>query len=272
MNIIQRSLHCLLVVAVLGVLPITHPLRAAETEAVVTSARKSPDWLKSAVAYEIFPRNFSQAGDFNAITARLDELKDLGVDILWLMPIHPTGQKLKKGTVGSPYCVRDFYGVNPDYGTPAGFKRLVQQAHARGMKVILDIVTGHTAWDNALITEHPEFYQKNASGQIIPPNPAWTDVAGLNYTNQALRSYMIDVMKYWVKDFGVDGFRCDVAYTVPTDFWEAARAELDKVNPQLVILADAGAKPALLSKAFDMDYSWHLSFTLNQVMGSVSPA
>jgi glycosidase len=119
---------------------------------------------------------------------------------------------------------------------------------------------------------HPEFYMKDATGKIIPPNPDWTDVAGLNYENADLRRYMIDMMKHWMTDFGVDGFRCDVAYTVPVDFWEAARAELEKVNPQVIIIADAGAKPALLSKAFDMDYSWNLYTTLNAVMGSVRPA
>jgi cyclomaltodextrinase len=135
----------------------------------------------------------------------------------------------------------------------------------------MDIVAGQTAWDSVLM-EHAEYYLKDASGKIIPPNPAWTDVAGLKYENRELRRYMIEMMKYWLKDFGVDGFRCDVAYTVPIDFWEAARAELEKINPQVIILADAGAKPALLSKAFDMDYSWSLYSRLKMVMESVSPA
>src|SRR5208337_2519700 len=188
------------------------------------STRKSPDWLRSSVAYEIFPRNFSQEGDLNAITGRLDELKDLGVDILWLMPIQPIGEKMKKGSIGSPFAVRDFYAINPDYGTTNDFKRLIEEAHKRDMKVIMDIVAGQTAWDSALMA-HPEFYLKGTNGAIIPPNPDWTDVAGLNYANQDVRRYMIEMMKYWLRDFGVDGFRCDVAWTVPVDFWEAARGE-----------------------------------------------
>jgi cyclomaltodextrinase len=270
MNFIQQKLTRLLAATVIGSLAL-NPAIGAETESSGPSARKSPDWLRSSVVYEIFTRNFSKEGDFNAITGRLDELKDLGVDILWLMPIHPVGEKLKKGTFGSPYAVRDFYAINPDYGTANDFKRLIVEAHKRDMKVIMDIVAGQTSWDSVLM-EHPGFYMKDANGKIIPPNPAWTDVAGLDYGNADLRRYMIDMMKHWMTDFGVDGFRCDVAYTVPVDFWEAARAELEKINPQVIIIADAGAKPSLLSKAFDMDYSWNLYSTLNAVMTSVRSA
>jgi glycosidase len=221
--------------------------------------------------YEIFPRNFSQAGDLNAITARLDELKDLGVDILWLMPVHPTGEKIKKGSIGSPYCVRDFYAINPSYGTTNDFKRLVKEAHQRGMKVVMDIVAGHTAWDSVMMA-HPDFYTKDAFGKMKSPNPAWTDVAELDYGNTEVRRYMIDMMKYWLRDFGVDGFRCDTAFTVPVDFWEAARVELEQVNSQVIIITDSGAKPALLSKAFDMDYAGNLFSTLNLVMSGDQPA
>ena len=269
MNTIQSPLRCLLAAALVGWLPLFSAAAAEpETNAVT---RKSPDWLRSAVVYEIFPRNFSAAEDLNAITARLDELKDLGADILWLMPIHPLGEKLKKGTIGSPYCVRDFYAINPDYGTTNDFKRLIAEAHQRGMKVVMDIVAGHTAWDSVMMA-HPEYYTKDASGSIHPPYPDWTDVAELNYANADLRHYMIDMMKYWLGDFGVDGFRCDTAFTVPVDFWEAARVELEKINPQVIIITDSGAKPALLSKAFDMDYAGNLFATVDQVMSSGSPA
>ena len=268
MKTIQQLL--LPVTALMGWLAITSAT-AAEPEATNAVTRKSPDWLRSAVVYEIFPRNFSQAGDFNAITARLDELKDLGVDILWLMPVHPLGEKLKKGSIGSPYSVRDYYAINPDYGTTNDFKRLITEAHQRGLKVVMDIVAGHTAWDSVMMA-HPEFYTKDANGKIHPPYPDWTDVAELNYANQDLRRYMIDMMKYWLKDYAVDGFRCDVAFTVPIDFWEAARVELEKINPQVIIITDSGAKPALLSKAFDMDYSGNLFSTLNQVMSGEQPA
>ncbi|HOX55589.1 MAG TPA: alpha-amylase family glycosyl hydrolase [Candidatus Paceibacterota bacterium] len=270
MNLIKQELHRLFAAIAIGSLTL-NVAGAAETESAAPSARKSPDWLRSAVVYEVFTRNFSPAGDFNGITSRLDELKDLGVDILWLMPINPVGEKLKKGTLGSPYCVRDFHAINPACGTTNDFKRLVEEVHKRDMKIIIDIVAGQTSWDSALMA-HPEYYLKNEKGQIIPPNPAWTDVAGLNYENSDLRRYMIDMMKYWLKNFNLDGFRCDVAYTVPVDFWETARAELEKVNPQLIIIADAGARPSLLTKAFDMDYSWNLYSWLKNVMDSVSTA
>ena len=232
---------------------------------------KSPDWLRQAVVYELFPRNFSRAGDFNSITAKLDELKDLGVDVLWLMPIHPLGQKMKKGSIGSPYAVRDYYGINPDYGSTNDFKQLIAGAHARGMKVILDVGAGHTAWDSVLMAQ-PAFYKKDAEGKIIPPNPDWTDVAGLDYTNPDLRRYMIEMLKYWVREFGVDGFRCDVAFTVPTEFWETAHGELETIHPEVIMLADANATPELLVKAFNMDFSDALFMAQNRVMSGVSPA
>ena len=270
MNRIQRTLRYLPAIALLGWLAI-HSTTVAAADPAALNTRKSPDWLRSAVMYEIFPRNFSQAGTLNAITARLDELQDLGVTVIWLMPVHPIGEKMKKGSVGSPFAVRDFYAINPDYGTADDFKRLIEGAHQRDMKVIMDIVPGQTAWDSVLMA-HPDFYLHGTNGAIIPPDPAWTDVAGLNYANPKVRTYMIDMMKYWLKDFGVDGFRCDVAPNVPLDFWETARAELEKVNPQVIILADAGNNPALLSKAFDLDSSWGTVGMLNNVICSGMPA
>jgi glycosidase len=269
-TILQQNLRGLLVPVLTGWLAFT--VNAAEPDATSALPHKTPDWLRSAVVYEIFPRNFSPSGDFNGVTARLDELKDLGVDVLWLMPIHPLGEKLKKGSVGSPYCVRDFYAVNPDYGTTNDFKRLVTEAHARGMKVVLDVVAGHTSWDNVLMTQHPEYYKKGADGKICAPYPEWSDVAELDYANPDLRRYMIDVLKFWLREYAVDGFRCDTAFTVPVDFWEAARVELEKVNPQVIIITDSGARPVLLSKAFDMDYAGNLSSTLAQVLTDDQPA
>ncbi|MFO1478041.1 MAG: alpha-amylase family glycosyl hydrolase [Verrucomicrobiota bacterium] len=262
------KLQGLLAAAVVGSVLST---AAADPEPAKMTVRTAPDWLRNAVIYEIYPRNFSAAGDFNGITARLDDLQNLGVDVLWLMPIHPVGQKLRKGTLGSPYSIRDFYGINPDYGTTNDFRRLIQEAHARKMKVILDIVAGHTAWDSVLMA-HPEYYQTNASGQIVPPNSEWPDVAGLNYENPELRNYMINMLAWWLQQYNLDGFRCDVAYTVPVEFWRTAREQLEKVNPNVIILAEAGARPALLTKAFDMDSSWSLYSWLGQVMAGEAPA
>src|SRR3982751_2941840 len=132
------------------------------------TARSSRDWVRDGVIYEIYPRDFSSKGNFNGITARLDDLKNLGVTILWLMPIHPIGQEKKKGSIGSPYAVRDYYGINPDYGSAADLRRLIREAHSRGLKVIIDIVANHTSWDSVLM-KHPEFYKHDARGNITYP-------------------------------------------------------------------------------------------------------
>jgi glucoamylase len=233
------------------------------------SARPVPDWVRDGVVYEIYPRAFSQQGNFNAITARLDQLKDLGVTILWLMPIHPIGQEKKKGTIGSPYAVRDYYAVNPDYGTADDLKRLIREAHARGLKVIIDIVANHTSWDSVLM-KHPEFYKRDAKGAITYAHD-WYDIAALNYDNRELRRYMTDMLKYWLREFDLDGFRCDVAGEVPTDFWENARAELEKIKPDILMLAEAH-KAELQLNAFDLDYSWPLHSALTNVLQGRAPA
>jgi glycosidase len=226
-------------------------------------ARSTRDWVRDGVVYEIYPRAFSAQGNFNGITTRIDDLKALGVNILWLMPIHPIGQEKKKGTIGSPYAVRDYYGINPDYGSKEDFKKLINEAHRRGMKVIIDIVANHTSWDSVMM-KWPDYYEHDAAGHITYPHD-WSDVAELNYSNPQLRRYMTDMLKYWLREFDLDGFRCDVAEEVPTDFWEQARAELGKIKPDIVMLAE-GHKPELLVKAFDFDYSWPLHSALTNVL------
>ena len=234
------------------------------------TARSAPSWLRESVVYEIYPRAFSASGDFNGITAQLDQLKDLGVNILWLMPIHPIGEKLKKGTLGSPYAVKDYYAINAEFGTTNDFRRLVKEAHARDLRIILDIVANHTAWDNVMLAR-PEFYKQDAKGKVVPPVAEWTDVAGLNYANPQLRQHMIGMLKFWLTEYNVDGFRCDVAHMVPVDFWEQARTELQQVKPDVLMLAEAST-PELLVKAFDFDYSWPLHGTLNKVLLEGAPA
>jgi len=234
------------------------------------AARNAPSWLRDGIVYEIFPRDFSASGDLNGVTARLDELKNLGVTIIWLMPIHPIGVEERKGSYGSPYAARDYYAVNPDYGTKDDLKRLVSEAHQRGMKVILDIVLLHTAWDSVMMS-HPDFYKHDASGKIIPPVPEWDDVAGLNYRNPALRQYLIEMLKYWIQEVNLDGYRCDTASMVPTSFWEQARAELTKIKPDIMMLAEAD-KPELLTNAFDIDYAWPLLNKVRDVLGKSAPA
>lgn len=234
------------------------------------NARPSPDWVKDAVIYEIFPRQYSQKGDFNSITKDLDRLQNLGVTVLWLMPIHPIGKLKAKGTIGSPYAVQDYYAINPDYGTREDLKRLIAESHKRGMKVIIDIVANHTSWDSVMM-KTKGFHTTNEKGEIIPPIADWSDVADLNYDHAELRKYMIEMLKYWVREFDLDGFRCDVAGFVPTDFWETARAEVDKVKSDTIWLAE-WESPDLLVKAFDLDYSWANHAILDKVLHGNAPA
>ncbi len=234
------------------------------------TARVSQDWIKDAVVYEIFPRQYSAKGDFNSVTNDLERLDKLGVTVLWLMPIHPVGELKKKGTVGSPYAVRDYYGINENYGTKADLQKLISEAHKRGMKVIIDIVANHTSWDSVMM-RNPAFYSKNVKGEIVSPVPDWADVADLNYDNPELRKYMIDMLKSWVRDYNLDGFRCDVAGFVPTDFWETARAEVEKIKKDTFWLAE-WHEPDLLVKAFNADYSWSMHSALDEVLHGKKPA
>ena len=234
------------------------------------TARTPPDWLRDGVIYEIFPRDFSPAGNLNGVTAQLGRLKDLGVTVLWIMPIHPIGEKCRKGDFGSPYSIRDYYAVDPNYGTLDDFKTLVAGAHQRGLKVIMDLVPNHTAWDSVMMT-NKDFYKQDAQGKVISPQPGWSDVAGLNYANQQLREYMITMMKYWIQTCDIDGFRCDVAWGVPVDFWNQARVALEQSKPDIIMLAEA-SQPDLLTNAFDIDYSWPLLHALDDVLERGAPA
>jgi len=273
MKISSFKFAALLLVIIMSSLPDTDAARAQTSpprDFSKETARAVPAWVRDGVVYEIFPRNFSARGNFAGITADLDRLKQLGVNILWLMPIHPTGRERAKGTLGSPYAVRDYYAVNPDYGTAADFKRLVSEAHRRGLKVIIDVVANHTAWDSALVAK-PDFHTRDRAGKIIPPVADWADVADLNYGNPTLRAYMIDMLKFWLREYDLDGFRCDVAGMVPTDFWEQARAELERVKPDILMLAE-WHEPELLIKAFDVDYSWPLHHAMSDVLMGAQPA
>jgi glycosidase len=235
------------------------------------AARPSPAWLRDAVVYEVFPRDFSPQGNFNGVTQQLDRLRDLGVTVIWLMPIHPVGKLNSKGSLGSPYAVRDYDAINPDYGTTDDLKRLVDAAHRRQMRVFIDIVANHTSWDSVLIERHPDWFHHDAAGKIVPPNPDWVDVAHLDYSNPALRQYMTGMLVRWVRDFGLDGFRCDYAAGVPRDYWESLRVALDQARPGTVLLAEAD-DPALLVRAFDIDYSWDFYHATDEVLRGRAPA
>jgi 1,4-alpha-glucan branching enzyme len=223
------------------------------------------DWSKSAVIYELNIRQFSEKGDFNSVIPHLDRLKAMGIDIIWLMPVHPIGEENRKGGLGSYYSVKDYTDVNPNYGTMDDFKKLVDEIHNRDMFVIIDWVANHSAWDNPWTEEHPDWYTLDSTGNMIPPvGTDWSDVVDLNYDNRELRRGMIDAMKFWVQECGIDGFRCDVADWVPVDFWKEARLALDSTDDDLFMLAEA-ENPKHHPEAFDMSYGWELHHISNEI-------
>ncbi len=218
---------------------------------------------EEAVIYEMFVRSFTPEGTLNAVIPRLDELKALGVDVLWLMPIHPVGEDRRKGPLGSPYAVRDFKAVNPRFGTMDDVRALVDEVHARDMRIILDLVANHTAWDHAWLEAHPGWYTQDANGAVHPAGTDWTDVADLNYDAPSLRAAMRDAMRFWVEEIGIDGYRCDVAEMVPADFWRDAIAELRAVKP--VLMLAEGASPDLYDAGFDLTYGWNTYSALKDI-------
>jgi glycosidase len=230
---------------------------------LLNAQTKVPDWAYNATIYEVNVRQFTPEGNFKAFQKHLPRLKELGVDILWLMPIHPIGIVNRKGSLGSYYSVKDYVDVNPEFGNKADFKELVNEIHKLGMYVIIDWVANHTAWDHKWVTEQPDFYTQDSLGNIIHPNPDWFDVADLNYDNKIMRKEMINALQYWVKDFDIDGYRCDVAGMMPTDFWNEVRPELDKLKP--VFMLAEWDSPELHEKAFDMSYDWNLYRTMNAI-------
>jgi glycosidase len=221
-----------------------------------------PEWSKNANIYEVNIRQYTPEGTLLAFVKHLPRLKEMGVDILWLMPVNPIGELNRKGTLGSYYAIKDYMAVNTEFGTMDDLKLLVDRAHELEMKVILDWVANHTAWDNPLVTEHPEWYKKDTAGKLVSPYD-WTDVLQLDYEQMGLWEYMIGAMKFWITEADVDGFRCDVAGMVPTGFWIWARRELDQVKP-VFMLAEA-EKPELVEEAFDMDYGWEFHHLMNKV-------
>jgi glycosidase len=223
-----------------------------------------PEWSRNATIYQLNTRQFTEAGTFIAAAEQLPRLRDLGVDIIWLMPVQPIGVKNRKGSLGSPYAVQDYYGVNPEFGTADELKDFIHQAHALGMYVILDWVANHTAWDSNLVAEHPEWYARSWDGNFRPtPWWNWDDIIDLDFSQVAVREYMTAALVHWVREFDIDGYRCDVAGFVPTDFWETARAELDAVKP-VFMLAEWESKD-LHAASFDMTYGWHWNMTMHQI-------
>ena len=218
---------------------------------------KHPAWSKNATIYEVNIRQFTPEGNFKAFENHLPRIKAMGIDIIWLMPINPIGVEKRKGTLGSEYSVKDYYGINPEFGSKTDFKHLVDKIHSMGMHVIVDWVANHSSWDNTLAKDHPDWYSKTPEGHFQPtPWYDWDDVIDFDYDQPGLRKYMTDALVYWVKNFDIDGYRCDTAGFIPTDFWDNARQEMETVKP-VFMLAEWESRD-LHKKAFDMTYSWTL--------------
>jgi len=231
--------------------------------AACTSGSASDAWRDNAVIYELNVRQFTPAGTFAAAEERLPALRDLGVDIVWLMPVHPIGVEGRKGTLGSYYAIRDYRAINPEFGTMADFERFLDRAHELGLRVILDYVANHTSPDHAWVTEMPsEWYVRDSTGVPVVQYD-WTDIAKLNYATPAVREAMFDVLKFWT-DKGVDGFRCDAAKEMPDDFWTDAFVRLRAVRPDLFLLAEAEG-PQFHADGFDATYAWELHHLLNAI-------
>lgn len=234
------------------------------------------DWSYNLSVYEVNVRQYTNSGTFAEFETHLNRLQDLGVGILWFMPIHPIGIVNRLGTLGSYYSVKDYYGVNPEFGTFEEFKALVDSIHSKGMYVLMDWVGNHTSWDNNLTVTNPEWYVTDSSGNFIPPpGTNWSDVIQLDYSQQGLREYMIDAMKFWINEAGIDGFRCDAVSFMPIDFWMEAIAELKSLKPDLFMLAEDD-NTQYQNIGFDMSYGWGYhgfgSGILNNIVGGTNNA
>lgn len=226
--------------------------------------------VDKATIYEVNLRAQSSEGNLQGVIAKLDHIKSLGTNIIWLMPIYEQGQI---NSVGSPYCVKNYEKISPEYGSLTDLRALTDQAHALGMAVILDWVANHTAWDHPWITSHPEWYSQNSSGQIIiPPGTNWNDVADLNFDQAAMRKEQIAAMKYWVLEANVDGFRCDYADGVPFDFWSEAITALKTIPNRDILMLAEGSRSDHYQAGFDLTYGWNYYTALKNVWSGSSTA
>ena len=225
---------------------------------------------KNIIMYEVNLRAFSSGGDLQGVINRLDQLKALNVNVIWLMPIYPIGQI---NSVNSPYCVKNYYEVGSEFGTLADLRTLTTEAHNRNMAVVVDWVANHTSWDNPWVSQHSDWYSQDGSGNIIiPPGTNWADVADLNFDNQTMRLNMIDAMKYWTLEANIDGFRCDYADGVPYDFWKQALDTLNTIpNRNLIFLAE-GTRADHYAAGFQMTYAWDFYTAIKNVFAGSSPS
>lgn len=238
-----------------------------QAEPVATAETERPEWVYDAVLYEVNTRQFTPEGTFPAFAEELPRLGQLGVDILWFMPIQPIGEKDRKGTLGSYYSISNYTAVNSEFGTLDDFRAVVDQAHELGMKVILDWVANHTSRDAVWVEAHPDWYVRDSLGELNVMYD-WTDIAQLDYSKPEMREAMIEAMRFWLRETGIDGFRCDVAGELPTDFWVAAKDSLVALKPDIFMLAEA-EKPELNDSLFDAYYAWDFHHRMNAVAQGV---
>ena len=245
---------------------------AMDDQDVTSNRITPPDWAKNANIYEVNIRQYTPEGTFDAFRSHLPRLKKMGVDILWLMPIHPISVPKRKGSLGSYYAVSDFQAINSQFGTHEDFKELVDAAHAQGMYLIIDWVPHHTGWDHPWITEHPEYYNKNEKGEIRDPineetgEPwGWTDVAELNLDNPEMRRHIVDDMIFWIEDYNIDGFRVDHAHGVPADYWDEVSRTLAALNKPLFMLAEGEENYLRNDSNFVAGYAWRFHHLMNDI-------
>lgn len=240
--------------------------------------------LRNKVIYSIFVRNFTEEGTFQAVIPELDRIKKLGTDIIWFLPFYPIGEAERKGTIGSPYAIKDYRKVDSSHGTMDDFKQLTEEIHQRGMKVMIDIVFNHTSPDSVLAEEHPEWFYKTPEGKFGNRVGDWTDIIDLDYGNQALWDYQIETLKQWAEI--VDGFRCDVAPLVPIEFWLRARETVSEVSPGHIWLSESvhpgfirhlryrgilAQSDSEIYQAFDMAYDYDIHDEFEQYINNQIP-
>ena len=228
---------------------------------------KHPEWSYQSVIYEMNVRQLTAEGTLRAAADRLSFLSNMGVDVVWLMPIYPIGRKKRKGSLGSYYSIRDYCAVNPEIGTMSDLDYFVNTAHNLGLKVILDWVANHTARDARWIDERPkDWYERDAQGEPLVPWD-WTDTAKLNYANREVWRGQADAMEYWIKEHAIDGFRCDMAMLVPIEFWNETAQRLRMIKPDLFMLAEAEETNLFERGAFDACYAWEMHHLMNDEIG-----
>ncbi len=211
--------------------------------------RRPPAWVNEGPLYEVFVRNFSKTGDLNGLTEKISYLKELGIKTIWLMPLQPIGRTGRKGKLGCPYAIRDHLAINPHYGSDKDLRKLVSVLHAADMRLIIDLVINHGALDHVRARTHPAMFRHDRQGRFTRKIADWSDVIDFDYSSTDTRKYMLEVMSYWIREFDIDGYRCDVAGMVPLDFWETALEKMLKIKSDIFMLAE-WQRPRLHLQAF----------------------